>query len=182
MSFKFEAPKIKTEPGVFIKSEFGPSLASLPLAPSVAPKKEFGDNKKPRIFEKLHQAHFYIEPTERPGPFLADFCANSSPGGILRFAIEVCRIEVRRVEAQPAAQALVKKETKDSKSFFSFVLNDGKGLSLLGLSSSSAPARTSKRLYRPAFLPVNLPTINTWQVQFNGDVTNFYSGDKHGPI
>lgn len=41
-------PSIKKEPGVFIKSEFGPSLASLPMAPTPVAKKEpSNDEKKP---------------------------------------------------------------------------------------------------------------------------------------
>ncbi len=43
MRVKSEPRAVKREPGAFIKSEFGPSLASLPMAP---PKKEHGDNKK----------------------------------------------------------------------------------------------------------------------------------------
>jgi hypothetical protein len=42
MRLKSEPRAIKREPGPFIKSEFGPSLASLPMAPS---KKEGGENK-----------------------------------------------------------------------------------------------------------------------------------------
>lgn len=52
--FKFESSAfkrepsvaIKSEPGVFIKSEFGRSLASIPAAPSAAPKKDKAEDKK----------------------------------------------------------------------------------------------------------------------------------------
>lgn len=40
--FKSEPVRIKQEPGVYIKSEFGPSLASLPMAPATRVKKENG--------------------------------------------------------------------------------------------------------------------------------------------
>jgi hypothetical protein len=40
-----DAVAIKKEPGV--KSEYEPSLASLPMAPGSAVKKEYGEDKKP---------------------------------------------------------------------------------------------------------------------------------------
>lgn len=45
-SFKSESAPIKKEPGTFIKSEFQPSFASLPQAPTSAGKKEQTGDKK----------------------------------------------------------------------------------------------------------------------------------------
>lgn len=44
--FKSEISGIKREPGVFIKSEFEPSLASLPMAPNMVDKKEPMEDSK----------------------------------------------------------------------------------------------------------------------------------------
>ncbi len=46
-------PMIKKEPGVFIKSEFGPSLASLPMAPAPVAKKEASNDEKKSVWRPI---------------------------------------------------------------------------------------------------------------------------------
>ncbi len=50
--FKSE-PFIKKEPGVFIKSEFGPSLSYLPMAPAPVAKKESSKDEKKSVWRPI---------------------------------------------------------------------------------------------------------------------------------
>ncbi|KAK4154706.1 hypothetical protein C8A00DRAFT_32526 [Chaetomidium leptoderma] len=253
--FKPEPVAIKREPGVFIKSEFGSSLASLPMAPISAVKKEpieskklaslpmapfsaakkdFNKDEKPilgniprhrgkrgggrrsrnhrggnslthrvdgyfirahyghgqvefkiqkdspktrdlnwdevetEMFRKLHRARFHIEPTERPGSFLQDFCSRPT-ATLLRFSVRVRQIQPR---SQPrpdlpatsesgghsAIQYFVDKEaTKNEKTTFGSGFSPDTKVSKTDLKSSEAP------------LPHVLPAVPSWQID-NGRV------------
>ncbi|KAK4239302.1 hypothetical protein C8A03DRAFT_32640 [Achaetomium macrosporum] len=49
LTLKFEPVAIKNEPGIHIKSEFEPNLASLPMAPTASSKNESAEDKKPAL-------------------------------------------------------------------------------------------------------------------------------------